>query len=458
MHPVDGPASFTHAPEKPRSTPVSHTHPAAAHAASPPLSTSPRNTPPPAAPPLRKSFRRDSILAVVILAVGAAYFLFFKPAKSGDAAPAKRATPIIPVVAATATTGDIGVYLTGLGSITPLNHVIIKPRVDGQLMSVHFTEGQSVNEGDLLAEIDPRPYEVLVSQAEGQLARDEALLKNAVLDLERYKQLMARAAIPQQTLSAQEATVAQIEGELKSHRAQLDNAKLNLNYARITAPVSGRVGFRQVDPGNMVRASDANGLLSITQFQPITAVFTIAQDYLPAVLPKWSSGEKLVVEAYDRGQKTKLATGHLLTIDNQIDPTTGTLKCKAVFPNDDRALFPNQFVNIRLLVEMKRAVTLVPAAAIQRGAQQASFVYVATEKPSDTAGQPADKIISIRPVTTGTAEGEFVEIVKGLQSGEVVVLEGVDRLQTGTKVSTRSKDAAAPSAKPAASTAEKKTS
>jgi multidrug efflux system membrane fusion protein len=456
MPPVDGPSSLAHAPEKPRSTPVVHSPPSPPSSGAPPT-----HTPAPATKLSRKSFRRDILLAAIILAAGAAYFLFFKPAKSDAAAPVKRAAPVIPVVAATATTGDIGVYLTGLGSITPLNHVIIKPRVDGQLMAVHFTEGQTVKEGDLLAEIDPRPYEVLVSQAEGQLARDEALLKNALVDLERYKQLMARQAIPQQTLSAQEATVSQIEGELKSHRAQLDNAKLNLNYARITAPVSGRVGFRQVDPGNMVRASDAAGLLSITQVQPITAIFTIPQDNLPPVLQRWGSGEKLVVEAYDRGQKTKLATGHLLTIDNQIDPTTGTLKCKAVFPNDDRALFPNQFVNIRLLVEMKRAVTLVPAAAIQRGAQQASFVYVATEKPSDTAGQPPDKIISIRPVTTGTAEGEFVEIVKGLQSGEVVVLEGVDRLQTGTKVSTRSKDAAAPSvpsAKPAASTAETKTS
>jgi multidrug efflux system membrane fusion protein len=404
--------------------------------------------------PPAKKFRWGWLAAILVLSAGTVWFVVKKPAPPAPAA--KRSAPVIPVIAAAATQGDIGVYLNALGSVTPINHVTVKARVDGQLMAVHFSEGQFVNAGDLLAEIDPRPYAVLVAEAEGQLARDEAQLKNARLDLERYQALLAQNGIPQQTLSTQETLVAQIESELKSHRARIDSAQLNLAYARITAPISGRVGFRQIDPGNMIRANDAGGLLTITQFQPITTVFTIAQDHLPAVLSKWSAGEKLGVEAYDRAQKVKLATGHLLTLDNQIDPATGTLKCKAVFTNDSGTLFPNQFVNIRLLVEMKRGVTLVPSAAIQRGAQQTSFIYVATAQAAATAGQPPEQIISIRPVVTGTSEGEFVEIKSGLQPGEVVVLEGVDRLQTGSKVSLRT--AGEPAAKAPAAPAEKKKS
>jgi len=275
------------------------------------------------------------------------------------------------------------------------------------------------------------------------------LLKNARLDLARYKNLRDQQAVSQQAMSSQEATAAQYEGTIQSDQAQLDNAKLNLAYSRITAPISGRVGFRQIDPGNLVRGGDTGGLVTITQVRPITAVFTIPQDQLPPVMKKMRTGEKLAVEAYDREQKVKLAQGLLLTVDNQIDPTTGTLKCKAVFANEDDALFPNQFVNIRLLVEQKTGVVLVPPAAVQRGAQQSTFVYAVVDQPATEATQAKpdkpERVVSIRPVTVGTGEGDWVEIPKGLQAGDVVVLEGVDRLQNGGKVAVRMRGEESPS-------------
>jgi membrane fusion protein, multidrug efflux system len=357
-------------------------------------------------------------------------------AQAASSKDTKKSGPVIPVLATKVVSGDIGVYLNGLGTITPFNNVIVKSRVAGQLMKVNFTEGQFVREGDLLAEIDARPYQVQVAQMEGQLQRDEALLKNAVLDADRYRALSQTNVISKQQLSTQEAVVAQHQGIVQSDKAQLDNAKLNRLYSRITAPISGRVGLRQLDAGNMVSTGD--GLLTITQVEPIAAVFAIPQDQAPPVLKKLRANEKLSVQAFDREQKIKLADGRLLTVDNQIDAATGTLKCKAVFDNRDAMLFPNQFINARLLVDTKRAVTLLPSAAVQRGAEQSTFVYVVDEQ----------SVVSIRQVTLGVTEAGLVEIKTGLAAGETVVLEGVDRLSAGTKVAVQMKGATS-SAKPA---------
>jgi multidrug efflux system membrane fusion protein len=327
------------------------------------------------------------------------------------------------VAAETARTGDMPVYLDGIGTVTPRATVTVHPRVDGHLMAVHFVEGQAVADGDLLAEIDPRPFQVALEQAEGQLARDQALLANAKVDVLRYRALAKDDAIPKQQLDTQEALVRQYEAALVVDRGQIDAAKLDLTYSRVTAPVGGRIGLRLVDPGNLVHATDTGGLAVVTKVKPIDVVFTLPEDELPALVTKVRAGARLVVDALDREGKTKLASGVLLTIDNTIDPTTGTVRVKAEFPNDDETLFPNQFVNARLELDVRRGVTIVPEAAVQRGTQ-GTFVWVVKD----------DQTVEMRPVTLGVTEGPDAALDAGVAAGERVVVEGAEGLRPGAKV------------------------
>lgn len=363
------------------------------------------------------------LTAGIVLAVVALYFLLRSHPSSPASPPGAGRGPVIPVTAATAHTGDIGVYYTGLGAVTPLYTVTVKSRVDGQLMKIRYKEGQTVRQGEPLVEIDPRPFEVQLTQAQGQLIKDQAALQNARIDLARYQELIKRNAVAEQQLATQQATVTQDEGAVKTDQGQIDSAKLNLVYCHITSPITGRVGLRLVDPGNIVHAADTNGLMVIAQIEPISVIFTISEDQLPPVIKRFRAGERLQVDAYDRDLKNKLSQGKLLTMDNQIDQTTGTLKLRAIFDNKDGALFPNQFVNARLLVEEKHGVTLVPTAAIQRNSQR-TFVYLV--KP--------DQTVTVRTITLGTTEGDEAEVVSGLVPGDVAVTTGVDKLQEGSKV------------------------
>ena len=344
------------------------------------------------------------------------------PAAKGRGGFDPNARPL-PVVAAPARKGNIDVRIDALGTVTPRNMVVVHSRVDGQLMSVAFREGQTVKAGDLLAQIDPRPFEVQLTQANGQMARDQAQLKNAQVDLERYRTLLTQDSISKQQVDTQEALVRQYQGAVQSDQGAIDNAKLQITYARITAPISGRIGLRQVDPGNMVHASDSNGLVTITQVQPITVIYPVPEDNVPRIVKRVQSGQEVAVEAFDRSGKNKLATGRLLTFDNQIDTTTGTVKLKAEFPNQDAALFPNQFVNVRMAVETRQDVTLAPTAAIQRGAP-GTFVFLVRQ----------DQSVTMTPVKLGATEGENAEVQSGLEPGNLVVVDGADKLRDGSKV------------------------
>lgn len=366
------------------------------------------------------------IWVLVIVFCVAAYYVYARHEAAQEAAN-KAAQPVraVPIQTATATTGDIGVYINALGAVTPVYTVTVTSRVQGEITNVYYREGQMVRKGDALLDIDPRPYQAALTQAEGQLAHDQAVLNEARIDLERYQLAFSRNAIAKQQLDDQQQTVFQDEGTVKNDEGALANAKVNLVYCHITSPIDGRVGLRLVDPGNIVQANSTTALVVITQLQPITVIFSVAEDYLPQVQRQLRQGHRLAADAFDRDQTTKLASGSLLTLDNVIDPTTGTLKLKAIFANTDGALFPSQFVNVRLLVDTQHNATLVPTAAVQRNAQGA-FIYVIQ----------SDQTASMHTVTVGTTDGN-IAAVQGIQPGDTIAVNGFDKLQDGAKVAAR---------------------
>ncbi|MCC6211400.1 MAG: MdtA/MuxA family multidrug efflux RND transporter periplasmic adaptor subunit [Burkholderiales bacterium] len=376
--------------------------------------------------------KRGLVLAVLAALAVLGGFLWYAASGPGEA-PTKgprltgsggaAAGRPIPVGVATVKQGSFDVVQFALGTVTPLNTVQVRSRVDGQIMRIAFEEGQMVNAGDLLAEIDPRPFEVQLTLASGNLARDQALLENARVDLERYRTLLKQDSISRQQVDTQESLLKQYEAAVQADQGGIASARLNLTHARIVAPISGRVGLRQVDPGNIVRAADGQGIVVITQLQPIGVVFPIPEDVLPRVMKRLRAGDRIPVDAYDRAQKEKLSSGRLLTADNQIDTATGTVKLKAEFANTDGALFANQFVNVRLPLETRPNAILLPTAAVQRGAS-GTFVYVVK----------SDMTVAVTPVKLGPVQGEVSSVESGVAAGAKVVVDGADRLRDGAKV------------------------
>ncbi len=371
-----------------------------------------------------------SILAALLIAIGSYYF-YNKPtddnnknniSAKGDKQKGRRDAPI-PVSVETVKSSDFPIYLNGLGTVTALRTVTVKPRVDGELVKVHFTEGQVVKQGDLLAEIDPRPFDIQLQQVEGQLLRDEALLKNAQLDQQRYQKLLEQDSIAAQQTMTQAALVKQYEGVVTMDKAQVNNAKLQVTYAHLTAPISGKVGLRLIDQGNIVHANDSNGLVVITQLQPITVIFTLAEDQVQAIIKRLRSKLAINVTAFDRAGKNPLAEGKLLAIDNQIDSTTGTLKLKAQFENTDNSLFANQFVNIKMQLDTIVDAIQIPSSALQQD-NQGAFVYIAK----------ADNTVEVRRIKTGPTEADKIVVESNLNTNEKVVTEGFDRLQAGSRI------------------------
>jgi len=390
----------------------------------------PRISPSPPGLPHKERKRRWWIWLLVVAVLALAVYRIRKgmvaPQAATETAPGSRPARdygAVPVVAVQASKGDIGVYFTGLGAVTPIYTVTVKSQIAGYLMQVLYKEGQIVHKGDPLVEIDPRPYQVMLENAQAGLLRDQANLDNAKVDLKRYQTLVPLRAVPEQQLATQEALVKSDEGIVQADQAQIDTAKLDLVYCHITAPITGRVGLRLIDPGNYVTPADATGLVVIAQVEPISVIFTLPEDQLPAIIEQMKAGARLRVDAYDHEMTKKIAQGWLETIDNQIDPTTGTVKLRANFDNRDGALFPNQFVNCKLLVEEKHGITLIPTATVQRNSQK---TYVFLVKPDST--------VTVRTITVDTVEGDESEITSGLGPGDNVVMTGVDRLQEGTKV------------------------
>ena len=372
---------------------------------------------------IRTAPRWAVILALLLAFALLAWLL--TPSKSAHTAPTGRfagAGPM-PVVTAQARTGDMPITLIGLGTVTPLATVTVQSQIAGQIMKIAFKEGQTVRQGDPLIQIDPRPYQVALEQAEGALARDKALLANARVDLERYQTLFAQDSIAEQQLATQKSLVAQDEGNVTTDQGQIDAARLNLTYCHIVSPITGRVGLQQVNVGNYVTPAEPNGLVVVTQLKPITVVFTLPEDDIPPLLKQMRAGATLPVTAWDRTNTAQLATGALQSIDSQIDTTTGTIRLKAIFPNADESLFPQQFVNVVLLLDTVKGAILIPQAAVQRGAP-GTYVYVVNP----------DQTVSVRKVTLGAGDAVNIAITQGLAAGESVVVDGADKLKDGAKV------------------------